>query len=443
MAFEKENMKVKILSTKFIKPSSPTPNHLQNYKLSFFDQIADEAHLPLVLFYPPTNDTNTYNEEQLEQSLSRILTHVYPIAGRFTEDDSIYCQDQGVKFVKAKVNSKLNEFLEKAHKDVNLAMLCWPEDTWNVDDTNILIMPIVIVQITEFECGGLALSMSHTHTAMDGFTTFTFVHEWSKVCRLEIPKEKIDFLRFNLADVFPPRDLSKLLLPRLPQDNRKDTKLVAKRLYIDEDSISSLRKEVGDLCFKPSRVEMIIALLWRALIRASEKKHGHLRRSLIGVPINLRPKLISLPQVEKSFGNLVIDAPVKFIPGENKMELHNFVTLIRDTVKETIIACDKTSTEDVVSAVANIYNASFVAQEWGGNEEVDMYTSSSLCRFPIQEADFGWGKPCLMHFGSRHNQYCWLYDAECGNGICVQADLKETNMHLFERDSDIKAFFEF
>ncbi|KAM3327482.1 hypothetical protein P3S68_033985 [Capsicum galapagoense] len=363
-------MKVEIVSTKFIKPSLPTPNHLQNYKLSFFDQIAAE------------------------------------------DDDSISCKDQGVKFVKAKVNSKLNEFLEKAHKDVNLALLCWPQDTWDVDDTNLFIMPIVIVQITEFECG--------------------------------IPEDKIDFLSINLADVFPSRDLSKLLLPRLPQEDREEAKLVAKRLYINESAISRLREEVGDLCFKPSRVEMIVALLWRALIRATEKKHGHLRRSLMGVPINMRPKLKSLPQIEKSFGNLVIEAPVKFIPGEiNSMELHNFVRLIRDTVKETIVACDKTSPDDVVAAVANIYNEGFQAQEWGASDEVDMYTSSSLCRFPIQEADFGWGQPCLMHFGSRHNQVCWLYDAECGNGICVQMDLKETNAKLFECEDDIKAFFEF
>ncbi|MCD9642431.1 hypothetical protein HAX54_029257 [Datura stramonium] len=305
-------------------------------------------------------------------------------------------------------------------------------------------MPIVIVQITEFECGGLALSMSHAHTAMDGFTTFTFINEWSKMCRLEIPEKKIDFLSFNLPDVFPSRDLSKLLLPRVPpKENRAEAKLVAKRLYINEDSISRLREEVGNICFKPSRVEMIIALLWRALIRASEKKHGHLRRFLLGVPINLRPKLISLPQVEKSFGNFVIEAPVKFVPGENNMELRDLVKLIHDTVKETIIACDKTSPEDVVTAVANIYNRSFIAPEWGGSEEVDMYTSSSLCRFPIQESDFGWGRPCLMHFGSRHDQCCWLYDAECGNGICVQMDLKETNVHLFECEHDIKAFFEF
>ncbi|KAH0705070.1 hypothetical protein KY289_010146 [Solanum tuberosum] len=128
----------------------------------------------------------------------------------------------------------------------------------------------------------------------------------------------------------------------------------------------------------------------------------------MNIPINLRTRLISLPQVEKSFGNLGVDAPLKFIPGENKMDLHEFVTLIHDTVKDTIITCDKTSPEDIVSAVSNIYNESFLAQDWGGSDEVDRYTSS-----------------------------------KCGNGICVQVDLKEDYMHLFECDNDIKDFFQF
>lgn len=99
MIFQKETMEVEILSTKLIKPTSPTPNHFQNFKLSFFDQIADEPHLPLVLFYPPSNNTtnnNSTTEDQLEQSLSRILTHIYPVVDRFTEDNSlIYWVDQG------------------------------------------------------------------------------------------------------------------------------------------------------------------------------------------------------------------------------------------------------------------------------------------------------------------------------------------------------------
>lgn len=321
MGSESAALQVEILSTKFITPSSPTPNHFQNYKLSFFDQIAEDVHLPLVLFYPPNDNNSTPDHEQLEESLSRILTHVYPIAGRFLEDFcSISCLDQGVKLVEANVNSNLDDFLEKAHKDVNAAVLCWPHDTWDVNENNLAITPLVIIQVTKFECGGIALSMSHAHIAMDGFSSLSFFYEWSKVCRLGIPTKEINFLSFNLGEIFPTRDLSKLLLPRIPGETRAESKLVAKRLYIDEAAISKLRDEMAaaNLSFKPTRVEMITAVLWRALIRASEMKNGKLRRSMMGVPINLRSK-ISLPEISKCFGNLVVDAPVKYVPEETKI----------------------------------------------------------------------------------------------------------------------------
>ncbi|MCD9559059.1 hypothetical protein HAX54_016788 [Datura stramonium] len=216
-------------------------------------------------------------------------------------------------------------------------------------------MPIVIVQITEPEMRPGSVYEPRPHR--DGWLpTFTFINEWSKCVDWKFRREN-RFPEFHCLTFSPIEDLSKLLLPRVPQ--RK----IVRRLNCSQEAI-------------------------------------HQRRF----------------HFEAQRGN---------------------------TVKETIIACDKTSPEDVVTAVANIYNGSFIGPEWGGSEEVDMYTSSSLCRFPIQEADFGWGKPCLMHFGSRHNQCCWLYDAECGNGICVQMDLKETNVHLFECEDDIKSFFEF
>ncbi|XP_059277488.1 acyltransferase Pun1-like [Lycium ferocissimum] len=447
MGSESVPLQVEVLSTKFITPSSPTPKHLQNYKLSFFDQIAGDVHLPLVLFYPPNNNKNstTLNHEQLEESLSRVLTHVYPIAGRFTDDFcSINCLDQGVKLVKANVNSKLDDFLEQAHKDVNAAVLCWPHDTWDVNEDNLAITPLVIIQVTKFECGGIALSMSHAHIAMDGYSSLSFLYEWSEVCRLGIKAQDIDFLSFNLGEVFPTRDLSKLLLPRIAGETRAESKLVAKRLYIDEANISKLREEMGAFSFKPTRVEMITAILWRGLMSSSQVKNGKLRRSLMGVPINLRSK-ISLPEITKCFGNLVVEAPVIFVPDQqNKnMELRNLVTLIRETVQKTIELLNKESPDEIVTAVGELYNESFLDQEWGGSDEVDNFTTSSLCRFPILGADFGWGKPCLMHFGSRHMQTCWLYDAECGNGVCVQVDLKESYMSFFESDQDIKTYFKF
>ncbi|XP_009617836.1 acetyl-CoA-benzylalcohol acetyltransferase-like [Nicotiana tomentosiformis] len=445
----KDSMQVKILSKSLIKPSSPTPEHLQNYNLSFFDQVADRAHMPLVLLYPHNSNNSINMEQELEESLSRVLTHVYPMAGRFTEDESsVLCLDQGVTYIKATVNCKLVDFLAQAREDLDLALSFWPDGIMDVDDTNIFITPLMIVQVTKFECGGLALSTSCTHIAIDGFTTFTFAYEWAKVCKLGIPSKEINFTSFNLGNLFPTRDLSKILEPPVDEGKRILSKLIARRFVFDEAAISKLREQFstaidcGALSFKPSRVEMITALLWRSLIRASCERSGHLKRTIMSFPLNLRGK-VTFPDVANSFGNFIIEIPIKFEPDETKMELHHFVKLIRDSVQQTSSTCAKATPDEIVCLVVNLYKDSYAGLEWGGDNEVENFTISSLCRFPIQKADFGWGNPSLIHFGSRHSQVFWLNDTECETGIAVQMDLQETYMNFFEHDHDILAFAKF
>ncbi|CAN4104516.1 unnamed protein product [Withania somnifera] len=433
---------LEIISTNLIKPSSPTPQHLKNYKLSFFDQLAEREHIPLLLFYPRGNHDKI--DEKLEKSLSRMLSHVYPAAGRLSSDQcSIDCLDQGVTFTKAKVNCQFKNFINQVQMDLNLALIFFPQGIQNLKDEDFDNTSPLVVQVTEFECGGIAIAISASHPMMDGFTNFKFVYEWAKVFKFGIPSEEINFLSFDFGEILPARDLSSIFPPRVhPED--LEAKFVAKRLFIHEVTMSGLRDKLakaidsGELCFKPSRVEIITAILWRALIRVSEAKHGYLRPSLVFFPVNIRGK-ISLPLKENAFGNYVMDAPILFVPGQNKMELHDFVTLIRNSVQKAVDVCAIGSADDIVTNVANSYKEIFLSKVWRtDNDEVDRCTISSLCRFPMKEADFGWGKPSLMHFGLRNYPSCWMYDAECGS-ICVQVDLQDTYMRLFECDSDIKA----
>ncbi|XP_060209482.1 acetyl-CoA-benzylalcohol acetyltransferase-like [Lycium barbarum] len=444
----KDPTQVKILSKSLIKPSSPTPNHLKNYKLCFFDQVADTVHIPLVLFYPHGNN-NSKNEE-LEESLSRVLTHAYPLAGRFsTEDEStVLCLDQGVTYIKATVNCKLDDFLQQTKEDLDPVLSFWPQGIMDVDETNIFVMPLMVVQVTTFECGGLALGFSCAHPAMDGFTAFTFIYEWAKVCKFGTPcKEINNFMSFNLGTLFPVKDLTAILEPPINEGKRPKSKLVARKFVFEEAAISRLREKFDSegLSFKPSRVEMITTLLWRSLIRAAGAGNPHLKRSIIAFPFNLRGKVLAFPEIANSFGNLIIEIPIRFEhDDETKMEsLHHIVKLIRETVQETTSYCAKSTPDEIASLVVNLYKDSYSGLEWGGNNEVVNFTSSSLCRFPIHKVDFGWGKPSLMHFGSRHSQMFWLYDTECETSIAVQIDLEEKYMNSFVRDQDIMDFAKF
>ncbi|XP_004243480.1 acetyl-CoA-benzylalcohol acetyltransferase [Solanum lycopersicum] len=436
-------MEIEILCTKLIKPCLPTPPHLQRYKLSFFDQISEKEHVPIVLFYANNNNffnTSTINE-RIEQSLSKILTHVYPAAGRYDKDEcSILCLDQGVSYTKAKVNCKLYNFLEKSRKDLSLAALFCPHVNKYIDKTNLMVSPIVTAQVTEFECGGLAVSLSFSHPAMDGFSDFKFLFELARVCKMETPIENIKFLSFNLGNIFPTRDISRLFKSTFDRVIEKD--IIVKRFIVREAAMSRLRKKCidearGALDFQPSRIEIITAILWRAFIGASTIINGYVRPSLMDFPLNLRSKSY-LPQVKNSMGNFRIDVPIKFIPRETKMELHHFVILIRNAVDKVVASCTKASPDEIVSTLVDIYNESFEAPEWGGNDEVDKVLCSSLCNFPLQDTDFGLGKPTLVFFGVKDMQMFWLHDTDIRSEVGVQIDLKERYMQSFQCDDDIK-----
>ncbi|KAK6774669.1 hypothetical protein RDI58_029908 [Solanum bulbocastanum] len=442
----KYSMKVNILSKNLIKPSLPTPKHLENYKLSFFDQVADVAHLPLVLFYPHCDNNSKYDE--LEESLSRILTHLYPLAGRFAEDESsILCLDQGVTYIKATVNCKLDDFLQQANKDLDLALSFWPQGIMDVDDTNLFVTPVMVVQATTFECGGLALAISHAHPAMDGYTTFKIIYEWAKVCKFGTPSKEINFMNLNSGTLFPCKDLTTILEPPV-DEGKRNSKLIARKFVFEEDAISRLREKFNSttgegLGFKPSRVEMITTLLWRSLIRPTTS--SHFKRSIMSFPLNLRGKVATLPEISNSFGNLIIDIPIKFEhDDETKMEsLHHIVKLIKESVQVIINKCVNATLDEIVSLVVDLYKDNYAGLEWGGDNEVMNFTCSSLCRFPVQKTDFGWGKPRLMHFGSRHSQVFWLYDTECETGIVVQMDLEEKYIDKLACDQDIMDFAKF
>lgn len=431
-----------MIGSKFIKPSSPTPPQNHTYKLSFFDQLAPPAHVPLIYFYPingePQDPTNANRITQLETSLSEILTRYYPISGRFFQDGlSVICEDQGVLFVEAKVNTKLEEFLTKAYQDIDLVSLFVP---WNIGQTCHVSTPILGVQVTFFECGGMALAVHNTHKLSDGFTGCTFTDEWAKISRSFVGINELKGLNFGMGSVFPARELSGILKP-FPAV-KPGPKIVTRRLLFDESGISRLKEKVGKIDLGggiisyPSRVEVVTAVIWRGMIRASQARHKRLKNSITSVAVNLRGKT-SPGGTENFFGNFYVQLPVKFMADESKMELQDFVKLIKTTVQKCLADSAKASCDEIFSMAIRFSNE---IREAVGDEEVDVRICTSLCRFPIYEADFGWGKPSWVSSANAPFEIFSLMDTKEGDGIEARVNLNEIDMPIFQNDPQVLAF---
>ncbi|GFY89418.1 hypothetical protein Acr_06g0013580 [Actinidia rufa] len=392
-------MKTQILCKKLIKPSTPTSRHLRPVKLSLMDQLIPPTDINMIFYYSPNDEDKIAKSKercsQLEKSLAEALTKFYPLAGRLVMDDLLIdCNDEGVEFLKARSNGNLADFLHGGPHAELLDQLV-PGDGGVGDSAT---APLAAIQLNVFDCGGVVVGVSISHKVADAFSIIKFVNGWATANRDGI--KGVICPNFNLGSIFPT--------------------LVA--------------AAGGSAPRPPTGVEVVAALIWKALIGIAQVKHGHLRASLLVHPLNLRGHTaISIP--DNSFGNfsmLFIERLVE----ERKLEFHELVSLLGNSKRD--VDPGKTgSVDDLCSMV----NGSFreARREKLHNHRVDVHLCASWCGLPLYEADFGWGKPIWVSSSSKY-EVVKLIENKCGDGIDAWVSLNEKDMLEFERDLDILAF---
>nr|KAK2970565.1 hypothetical protein RJ640_020567 [Escallonia rubra] len=431
-------MEVQILSTKIIKPSAATPNDQRNYKVTFFEQLAPKMHIPLLYFYSFDGQDmvdDASKHQQLQKSLAQTLSLYYPLAGRFAKDGlSVNCEDQGAVYMEAQVNTQLAEFLPKANKDLELFNDFFPKD---LGEYTSVTTPLVAIQATTFQCGGLGLAVSISHALADGFTMCTFTQDWANMSRLGIGEPSCSFDQ-SAVTTFATKDMHGI---KPPPGMKTGDKYVTKKFLFDGTAISSLREKVlaggSSIKHQPSRVELATACIWRALILGSRKKHGHLRPSVMSLTMNIRGKTaVAIPK--SSFGNRYVEFAIKYMGEEDKLDLHDLVFLIRETIQNILAACAEASNGDELFSV-NFNNLKEV-RDIMHDDTMDFYWLSSMCRFPQYEVDFSWGKPYLATGDHVPAELVALRDTKSGVGIEAKVSVTERDMLAVESDPDVKEF---
>lgn len=196
-----EKMKIEIIKTETIKPSSPTPPHLKTFKLCLLDQFQPVVYGPVAYFYPAKNVTSGKRSKQLKKSPSKALTIFYPIAWRINDNITIECDDEGAQFVEAKFHGLLSTFLEKPadpkvlQRFLPIAFGSQKAGTW----------PLLLVQATFFDCGGLAIGVCLSHKCADATTMGMFMKSWAATSK---GSAQIVAPVLDAASYFPPIELS-------------------------------------------------------------------------------------------------------------------------------------------------------------------------------------------------------------------------------------------
>jgi hypothetical protein len=384
-------MEVQIISKQNVKPSSPTPSPLRNFKLSLLDQLVTVPYAPILLFYPMNKKVSTGDLdvpkrlELLKNSLSETLTHFYPLAGKIKDELSIDCNDEGAYYVETQVNCHLSEFLRQP--DLLLANQFFPCELLPTESTAVTY--VANFQVNVFECGGIVIGMCISHRVVDGAALSTFLKAWSATAKGS--KEAIIYPEFIASSLFPANDLwlrdsAIVMFGSL----LKKGQCMTKRFVFDASAISNLKAQAASLGVKcPTRVEVVSSFLWKCLMAASEEWRGSQRPSLLTHYVNLRRKME--PKLsDNSMGNFLWLAAAKYT-NKSKPGLKDLVGEVRKAISKF----DSDFVEHIKGDKGNALMDETLKGigAFGSGDGVDYLGFSSWWKFGFYDIDFGWGKP--------------------------------------------------
>ncbi|KAI4379874.1 hypothetical protein MLD38_006116 [Melastoma candidum] len=172
---EKQRM-VSFFVTRVEIVHSEVPNPEMILRMSSLDR-----QCPLLFFYERNKIPPSRLFDDLRSSLEETLSVWHPAAGRCVLVDSLTT----VKILELGNLSCYNKFLEKLvdrHK-------C---------SSRISQMPLLVAEVTHFECGGFSIGIGTSHLFFDGPAALDFLCSWSANststkgnCNLQKPKSRV------------------------------------------------------------------------------------------------------------------------------------------------------------------------------------------------------------------------------------------------------------
>ena len=152
-------------------------------------------------------------------------------------------------------------------------------------------------------------------------------------------------------------------------------------------------------------------------------------------PVNLRRQ--ADPDIpDNMFGNIMrfsVTVPMMII-NENDEEKASLVDQMREEIRKIDAVYVKKLQED------NRGHLEFLNKQASGfvNGEIVSFSFTSLCKFPVYEADFGWGKPLWVASArmSYKNLVAFI-DTKEGDGIEAWINLDQNDMSRFEADEEL------
>jgi shikimate O-hydroxycinnamoyltransferase len=407
-------MVVTIKSSHVVKPAKPT--WTGRVSLSEWDQIGTITHVPTIYFYKSSPKWPTLSNaiiNNLKDSLSHALVPFYLLAGRLHWIGrgrlELECNAMGVTLIEAESESKLED----------LGDLPSPEYQYLIPNVDYTIplheLPLLLVQLTIFQCGGISLGLRISHAVVDGKSALQFMSEWARISRGEplgtLPFLDRKVLRAGDPPVARPQfdhaefGLPPLLLGELSNAEERKKKTTIAMLRLTKTQVEKLKNMANegrsiDSGRGYTRYETLTGHVWRSACKA--RRHKPEQPIALGVCVDSRGRM-QPPLPDGYFGNASLDVIAVSQAGELLSKpLGYAASKIREAIETVtneyvISAIDFLKNQPDLTRFQDIHALGGAEGPFYGNPNIAVVSWLTL---PIYGLDFGWGKEIYMGPGT-------------------------------------------
>ncbi|XP_044450528.1 acyl transferase 1 [Triticum aestivum] len=331
----------------------------------------------------------------IRAALREALVYYYPIAGRLREDGAgrlvVDCTAEGVVFVEAYVDARLEEFGEPLLPPYP----CVEELLCHVGDTRAVVgKPLLFMQVTRLKCGGFVLGFHICHNLADGFGMAQFIKAVSDIARGEAAPTILPVWERELLTsrgLLPP--VNRLYPVHQPPVNGSGSaardmmlsvppeSMVAKYFLFGPREVSALRDRIpaGHPARSATIFELVTAVMWRCRTVALGYEPG--QRVRLMTTMNARGRWNNHTPIPWGYyGNAHVSPIAEVVVGELRGQpLADTVELVRETKR----GMTKERMESMVEAVA-------LLREWPPSTMDRIYEVSDVRWMAVNVLDFGW-----------------------------------------------------
>nr|DAD27488.1 TPA_asm: hypothetical protein HUJ06_028956 [Nelumbo nucifera] len=399
-----------IKSSYTVKPASPTPNC--RLWLSDSDQLEPYTHAPTIYFYrSPIGVSPSSAVETMRSSLSQALVQFYPLAGRLQWIDGtrleLDCNAMGVELLEAESENRIDDFGDFRPTPEIRQLI--PRVDYGLPINEI---PLLLVQLTSFPCGGISIGVAISHSVVDGKSAINFIGAWTKIARGEKPDPTPPFLDRTVLQASGPVVAPRFdhvefdSLPHLigrPDDKEERAKETTVEMFkLTKEQVEKLKSKANEGRTKDSgraytRYEAIAGHVWRCACKA--RAHEREQLTKVRIIVDCRNRL-NPPLPQGYFGNAIVptiatarsgdlmDQPLGYAAGK----IREAVVKMTDEYVRSAIDFLR-SQPDLMRFRTSFHSVGCSEGGFFGNPNL---TITSWLGLAIYEGDFGWGRPIYM-----------------------------------------------